>query len=112
MTTSVSLETKYDELQRKYKQSKKRIEELENQMSSKKHSNSSKIQHDRVFWLKIEDLLDVEDTEPIKMMIKDKEMTVNDLDGNGMTILIMASWYEYHVYDLYINSKQHTYIQI
>ena len=98
MTTSDSVEAKYNELQRKfnameneYNQSKKRIEELESQVSSNKHSNSREIQHDQIFWLKIENLLDVEDTEPIKLMIKDKEMTVNDVDGNGMTILVMAS---------------------
>ena len=97
MTTSDSVEAKYNELQSKYNamenEFKKRIEELESQISSTKHSNSNKIQHDGIFWSKINTLMRVEDIEPIKMMIKDKEMTVNDLDGNGMTILVMASWW-------------------
>ena len=91
MATSDSVESKYNELQRKFNALKKRNEELESQVSSKKHSEANKIQHDQIFWLKIENLLDVADAESIKRMIKDKEMTVNDLDGNGMTILMLAS---------------------
>ena len=89
---SSSWEEKFNALQQEHKKLKKRNEEIETELQEykdKKNQNVEKrMEHSKEFWQDIEWKLDIGDTDSIKSMIKNKKMTVWDVDQDGYTILL------------------------
>ena len=109
MTTTKSLEEQLHELQNKYKSVQKENEEIRKQYEDLKNEklkdNPKRSRHDNEFWMKIKHQLSIGDTDPIKLMIKNKSLGLNDITRSDETILILASAYGcYDICQLCINS--------
>ena len=81
---------KYNKLHKDYNNIRKELNDIKNKQNKK--TNTHKIKHSKEFWQDIRYKLDIGDTDSIKLMIKNKKLTVNDKDFKGKTILSLSAW--------------------
>eukprot|EP01084_Bolivina_argentea_P136793 240929_1 len=108
MTEQSSWEEKFNEIQKERDNLKNQNNSLQKQNDELKKkgriSKSYKIEHSHDFWKDIRDRCH-RDPDSIKLLVKNKKMTLNDTDKTGKTLLCIAACYGfYEVAQFCINS--------
>ncbi len=92
--SAVDTETDIDRLTKQFKQLQERNKMLEKEISALKKSNHdiNATEHTQEFWDGIEQKLRT-DPYAIKILLKNKEMSVHDTDHRGQTLLMLAAYH-------------------
>ena len=95
MSMAASLNEKLQDLQARYDLLEKKANSLEQENLKLKRSNESNIanntmKHTKEFWLTIDDKC-MTDPDSVKLMIKNKKLTLNDQNQWGRTVMMIAA---------------------